>query len=349
VRARRAVGRLGEPDPTPEAIREAAGHGRAALMDLFRILGTAADPARREAAGRALAELWAQDQLIAEEEKAVVLRGYAVAWRARRRYPRGLRVPIPFEVSFGVPFLSEDGGGIRPTDLEWSHRIAGAERAALETFSPWRAGPGRVEFTLEPGDFPTNGPHRLVLQARVRTRGLTSSWELDLPHVPLSFEFDPLLAVDALLTLPDDARGEALARAVQLRRPEAAEGESRYLDLGEEFALRDPPELVVATPLPCDLASTIEVELDGAPGRFGAGTLVLSGQGADAKEPPGLRRFALGPIAGLPPGAIDRPGERRLRVLLRADPDRGWADPDVRSLWPGTITTEWAPVRVVRR
>ena len=114
-------------------------------------------------------------------------------------------------------------------------------------------------------------------------------------------------------------------------------------------ALRSGVELVVATPLPCDLASTIELELDGAPGRFAAGAAVLSGQGADAKEPPGLRRFALGPIAGLPPGAIDRPGERRLRVLLAADPDRGWADPDVRSLWPGTIATEWAPVRVVRR
>ena len=58
-----------------------------------------------------------------------------------------------------------------------------------------------------PADFETDGPHRLVLQARVRTVGLTDSWELELPHIPFSFEFDPRLAVDALFALPDDARG----------------------------------------------------------------------------------------------------------------------------------------------
>jgi hypothetical protein len=349
LRARRAVGRLGEPDPTPEAIREAAGHGRAALMDLFRILGTAPDPARRDVAGGALATLWARDHLIAEEEKAVVRRGYAVTWRARRRYPRGLRVPIPVEVSYGVGFLREEGDGIRPTNLEWSHRITGAERKALETFSPWRAGPGRMAFALEPGDFPTDGPHRLVLQARVRPRGLTSSWELDLPHIPFSFEFDPLLNRDALLTLADAARGEALAGAVRLEPSRPAQGESHYLDVGEEFALRDPPELVIATPLPCDLAHLVAVELEGISGRFAAGAVVLSGQGAPAPEPPALRRFALGPIIGLPADALDRPGERRLRAVLTADADRGWADPEIRSIWPGTITTDWTAVRVVRR
>jgi hypothetical protein len=349
LRARRAVGRLSEPEPTPEAIREAAGHGRAALMELFRILGTAPDPARRDAAGQALAGLWARDHLIAEEEKAVVRRGYDVSWRARRRYPRGLRVPIPIVVSYGVPFLREEGDGIRPSDLEWSHRITGAERKALETFSPWHGGPGRVAFALEPGDFPTDGPHRLVLQARVRPHGLTSSWELDLPHIPFSFEFDPLLGRDALLTLTDAARGEAIAHAVRLEQAEATGGESHYLDLGEEFALRDPPGLVVATPLPCDLAHAVGVEIEGIAGRFAAGAVVLSGQGTPATGPPALRRFALDPIVGLPPGALDRPGERRLRAILTADPDRGWADPEIRSIWPGTITTDWAAVRVVRR
>jgi hypothetical protein len=35
--------------------------------------------------------------------------------------------------------------------------------------------------------------------------------------------------------------------------------------------------------------------------------------------------------------------------LLTADPDRGWADPDVRSIWPGTIATDWIDVAIVRR
>src|SRR5438045_832825 len=40
-RARGAVAQLGEPDVTAEAIEAAAAHGRAGLMDLFRLLGTA--------------------------------------------------------------------------------------------------------------------------------------------------------------------------------------------------------------------------------------------------------------------------------------------------------------------
>ena len=56
-----------------------------------------------------------------------------------------------------------------------------------------------------PADFETEGPHRLVLQTRVRTVGLTTPWELELPHVPFTFEFDPRLEVDALFALPDEA------------------------------------------------------------------------------------------------------------------------------------------------
>src|SRR4051794_36572096 len=40
-RARRAVARLSEPDVTIEEIEEAARHGRAGLIDLFRLLVTA--------------------------------------------------------------------------------------------------------------------------------------------------------------------------------------------------------------------------------------------------------------------------------------------------------------------
>ena len=44
------------------------------------------EPARL-AAGRALARLWLLDQLVAEEEKAVVRRGYTVTWSARAALP----------------------------------------------------------------------------------------------------------------------------------------------------------------------------------------------------------------------------------------------------------------------
>jgi len=72
-----------------------------------------------------------------------------------------------------VPFLTEGGPGVEPGDLEWSHRVTGAKKASLELFSPWTAGAGLAHcFTLVPTDFETQGPHRLVLEAKARTSGL---------------------------------------------------------------------------------------------------------------------------------------------------------------------------------
>jgi hypothetical protein len=348
-RARGAIGRLGDSDVTPAEIEAAAQFGRAGLMDLFRILGTAPDAESRDAAGRALATLWAQDNLIAEEEKALIRRGFVVTWRARRRYPRRLVSEVPIEVSYGVPFLRE-GSGVRHEHLEWSHRILGARRAGLEACTPWNAGPARAKFTIVPADFDTSSPNRLVLQARVRTVGLTDPWELDLPHMPFHFEFDPNLAPESLCTMPDQQRAEVMAHSVSLVSCETDESRpAEYLELTRDLVLREPPVLAVSTPLPCDLAHAIAVEFEGVEGRFPAGSLVLSGQGEGVAAPMATRSCSLGAICDLPADAIERPGPKRLRAILIADPDRGWADPDVRSIWPGTIETGWVDVQVVRR
>jgi len=349
ARARRAVAALEGPSPSIGEIEAVADFGREGLIELFRLLGTATTAGARDAAGRALATLWAKDELIAEEEKALVRRGFAVDWRARRRYPKGLRGPIPIKVDYGVPFLVEGGPGVSPANLEWSHRVMGSERAAMEEFSPWTAGRGSASFAIEPVDFPANGPHRLVLHAKARAVGLTESWEFDLPHMAFSFEFDPILAVDALLTLPDDARAAAFASLVGLDRPEAGGEGPRPLDLGADLVLRDPPGLSVVTPLPCDLAHSVAIEFEGIPGLYPAGSIVLPGQGEASAGGRSTRRSPIGPIRGLSPDAIDRPGEIRLRAVLTADPDLGWADPDVRSIWPGTLTTGWVAGRVIRR
>jgi hypothetical protein len=348
-RGRGVLGRLTAPGVTVEDAAAAVEFGREGLMDLFRILGTAESAEVRSAAGHALSILWARDELIAEEEQALVRRGFEVTWQARRRYPRALRGAIPMAVSYSLPFLRADGGGIAPKNLEWSHTIVGARRAALEVESPWKAGPGRADFTVVPDDFATNGPHQLVLKTRVRTVGLTGSWELELPQMPLSFEFDPQLAVDALFTLPDTARGEAFARAVRLAASESDERGASFLELNVAMALRNPPEVAVTLPLPCDLAHAIVLEFEGIPGRFGAGALILSGQGLRGGAAESVRSFALEPTAPVPFEALDRPGRYRVRVILEPDAERGWADPDVRSIWPETIVTEWVEVEVVRR
>ena len=79
----------------------------------------------------------------------------------------------------------------------------------------------------------------------------------------------------------------------------------------------------------------------------------MSGQGLPHHGPAAsqamIRRFDLGPIPPLPGTVIDRPGVRRMRLLLKADPELGWADPDVRSVWPGQSETNWVEVEIVRR
>ena len=331
-------------------IEAAAQHGRAALTELFRLQSTAADAARRDAAGRALAVIWARDELIAEEEKAIVRRGFDVAWSARKRYPRALQTPISVAISYGVPFLREDGDGVKRSNLEWSHRIEGSGRASLEAFTPPKTSAGRAEFTIVPTDFVTNGPHRLVLVARAATVGLTETWELELPHMPFSFEFDPILAIDALLALPDQARAERFAGAVQLVPGSSSEAsEAAFLTLNADWVLRSAPWLEVKTPLPCDLAHRVEIEIEGIDGWHPADSVVVSGQGTGTSNKPEIMQFELGPFDQPIAGALDRPGPRRLRARLIASPELGWANADVRSLWPGTIETGWIEVEVVRR
>jgi hypothetical protein len=352
--ARKAVARLGAPDVTSAEIEAVADHGRTGVEELLRFFSTSPSEPARQAAGSALARLWLLDQLIAEEEQAVVRRGYSVTWSARRRYPRALRGEIPIRVSYEVPFLEDDGRRVRPANLEWSHRVLGARRAAIEEFSPWTPGPGRFTFTIVPGDFETNGPHRLVLQTRVRTAGLTDSWQIELAHIPFNFEFDPLLRLDAILTLPDATRDESVARAIRLESFVASAGEpAAYLSVGEAWALRNPPRLAVALPLPCDLAHAIAVEFEGTSESIRGGSLIVSGQGLPRHDSSAaqsiVRRFELSPSLSVPAGLIERPGLRRMRVRLDPDADAGWADPEVRSIWPGHVETNWVDVEIMRR
>ena len=228
LRSRRLANRLAESDVTEAEVLEATVCGREAIADLFRLLSTSENPALRRAAGRSLAVLWKADQLVAEEEKAVVVRGFDVSWKSRRRYPRGLSIPIPIEVTYGLPFLESEPEGVRPDDLEWSHHVRGTNRVSDDRPSPWKRGPGSATFQVDPGDFATDGPHRLVLVTRVRPAGLTSDWVTELPQVTHTIEFDPHLAVDALLASPDEgpaiSRGSSAWRRTSLRRSRSTWG-----------------------------------------------------------------------------------------------------------------------------
>jgi hypothetical protein len=145
-----------------------------------------------------------------------------------------------------------------------------------------------------------------------------------------------------------------MTQALGLEPAAAADGERpRYLALGTAWAVRNPPDLAITRRPPCDLAHVILIELEGIPRRFPAGRVVATAQlpsrtdSVDFALAP--RRFELGPITGFPDDAIDRPGVRRLRLVLDADAASGWSDPEIRSVWPGRIETGWIEVEIVRR
>ena len=350
-RAGRAVDRLSDPHLTVADIEAAAEFGRSGAWELLRIFSTSEPGPLRDAAGKALARLWKEDELVAEEEQALVRRGFAVDWLARRRYPRALDIPISLAVRYDVPFLDDNPTLVQARDLLWAHRIMGARRAALEEYSEWRPGPVFFTFPIIPDDFPTIGPHRLVLQVKVRTAPtLSDSWEIELPHVPFPIEFDPVLKLDAILTLSDAVRDETMATAIRLEAPDREDETAmgRNLAIGENWVIRRPPCLAIETPLPSDLAHRLSIEVEGHPERFPAGTLMVSGQGTPGAAS-STQRFPIGPIAEGAGRAIERPGTRRIRLHASADPRLGWADPDVRSLWPGEHATNWVEIEIIRR
>ena len=67
VMARRAIAALADPNVAPESIRKVADHGRAGVIELFRLLESASAAEQRRAAGAGLAYLWSHDELIVEE------------------------------------------------------------------------------------------------------------------------------------------------------------------------------------------------------------------------------------------------------------------------------------------
>ena len=333
--------RIAAESPPIDAILEASSHGRAAIVDLFRLLEHPSDPKIRNAAGTSLARLWQQDELVAEEEQAIVTRGFVVDWKARRRYPRGLTQPIPVSVAFGVPFLEETECAIPPGSLLWSYRIEGSDRVSLETFSPWAPPPASANFAINPRDLSANGPHRIVLHARVRTEALTSKWERELPLVPFRFDFDPNLVVESLLTVPDADREALMTRGVTLVADPKAESQAIVTPLNASIAMKNPPILRLANALPCDLAHHVRLEFEGLDVVLPAGEVVALG--AKSKDSP--REVLLRPQLTF---SHEHIGEVRIRAILTVDPQLAWSDPEIRSVWPGTIVTDWFAARLVR-
>ena len=125
IRARRVVAAIGGFQPRccstskpPPTMVEPA------LIDLFRLLGTAERPEVRNAAGRTLARLWRADELIVEEEKAIVRRGFTADWQAQPPLPPSPGHPrFRSRLTSASRFWLKPPEALSPSHLAWSYRI----------------------------------------------------------------------------------------------------------------------------------------------------------------------------------------------------------------------------------
>ena len=92
------------------------------------------------------------------------------------------------------------------------------------------------------------------------------------------------------------------------------------------------------------------LEIENVAGRWSAGEWIESAQtmivseGVLPKIWPEKAFRVLGVESGLTRG-----GQYRMRVVLEPNPERGWSDPMIRSVWPDSIVSEWVNVDVVRK
>ncbi len=343
IAARRAARRLSDGEVAPDEIEAAAQHGRAALPELMDLLGPGVDATRRMAAARALSRLWAADQLVAEEEQAVVARGHDVHWRARRVYPRALTGNVLVRIEVVIPVIEDTmNPSVKSANLELSARLRGARRLAYESPSPWQPSTGPLAFDLNPADFPGRGPHLLELHSAIRTRDLSSLWQFELPTSSFRIEFDDHLRVDAIFTLHDADREALIQNAVSLDCTGAPANEPYHL-LDETLALARPLVLGIGAPLPCDMVHQVELEFEGhASLPCGTFEWVTS----DSRSAP-----ASMPLTPVPSKTrLPLPtGWHKVRAILTPDAHQAWINPDTRALWPGRVVTNWVDLEILRR
>jgi hypothetical protein len=89
--------------------------------------------------------------------------------------------------------------------------------------------------------------------------------------------------------------------------------------------------------------------LENVDGRWSVGEWVESAQsiiGSEGIIPKNWPERALRVSGG--DAGLTRGGQYRMRIVLEPNPERGWSDPMIRSVWPDSIVSDWVAVDVVR-
>lgn len=354
---RKLANRIADGLASSDEILLSSRYGRIAVPDLFHLLSsTETEQTKKNAALRALISLWREDELIIEEEKAIIIRSFEVQWKHRRKYPRDMTGSFTIHASFGLPQLIDNElTSWLEKHLQWSSRITGSRRATDQQWKTSDAFRPKIQCDINPEDFPENSVHRIGLYVRLKTRDLSSNWELELPATNSSFEWDEYLQTDALKAPFSDEEANQLNNALQwvpIAGSDQVALTMNHVKISPEFAVANPPLCMVQRPLPRDLAHQIYLEIQGVSRMIPVGEWVVALRNSDSVLNPEAEvtcpPWEISPEDLLSDSEISRAGNHMIRLILEPVTHRGWANPDVRSVYSGRIEMPWINVELVR-
>lgn len=350
-RGRKMADRIANGQANLAEISNSAVHGRSVLPDLLSLLQDEAPADRKNAALEALIKLWRADELIAEEEKAILSRAIQVSWKQRRKYPRDFSGQFQITALFRLPLLADKSCNewLR-NHLRFETRVTGTRRATDEQWKPLPADSSQLTMEIESRDFPEDSIHRLMLFIRVKTEGLTSDWSLDLPGQATSFEWDHHLKSMALKAESDEKEAMIMQEALAWELiADADEMQLQNVAISPGFAIHHPPVAMLAIPLPRDIAHEAMLEIEEVSSNIRLKKWVIASRGSVSTAEKQFKQIPLEMMGLIDDSAISRAGKYRARLLLNPKPELGWADPEIRSVWPGRLTSPWVEIEIVRR
>lgn len=354
VHGRRISDKIADGTASPEEIRSSFQFGRIVVADLLQVLTEGKTPEIRNSAFESLVQLWKADELISEEEKAIVTRSVQIEWHQRRKYPRALTGSFQISARLGFPDTADQTvNQWLQSHLQFSRRLTGSRRAAYEV---WQAVPHHsadVQAELHAGDFPEDQVHRIALFVKVKTDDLTSSWELELPAFPTSFEWDRHLNLNALAGPAIDSEMATIQNAFNWRTNQISNSQEnpRIVPISDSFAIRNPPDLYVELPMPRDLSHQAFIEIKGCESLIPAGSWIMATRNKidpSANSEIKCQNWSIAPDSIVADDKIGHGGKFELRVVLEPSPERGWSDPEIRSVYPNQIKTAWTEIEIVR-
>lgn len=350
-RGRKMADRIADGHASLDEIRQAARHGRTVLPDLLATLADGKSEDLKSAALQSLVELWRADELIAEEEKAIITRAFQIIWKQRRKYPRDYDGKFQIHALMCLPKIHDEScRNWLSQHLRWETRVTGTRKA---TDDQWRVIPHsemQLQIHIESRDFPEDCVHRVMFFTRVSTNELTSNWTLDLPGQATTFEWDQHLKSGALKADFDEKEATIMQEALAWERnAEPDTMQPQLVAISSGFAIHRPPLAILTVPLPRDIAHEAVLEIEEVSSNIKLKSYVIASRGS-VTTPHKQRKVIPLEIAGLiDDSAISRAGKYRARINLQPKSEMGWADPEIRSVWPGPLASPWVEIEIVRR